>query len=182
MAGRLRTHRDSEAASVATRRCYMRLNRAAEGLGLETCDEAAGTLHRGSCGAGAGARGGIVYNTGLWLARVRILHAICRTEQNSIWRGRFGELKIVPVFPREAAERRAPHGDAVMSAAKVEGPPFCGLTRVTLAPGGSLLTFNMERSGKPGPYLAVLKVGSLPPSVPGKQKCLCGSLLPSRHP
>ena len=54
-AGRLRTHRDSEAASLGTRRCYMRLNRAAEGLGLETCDEAAGTQHRGSCEAGAGA-------------------------------------------------------------------------------------------------------------------------------
>ena len=82
--------RDNEAASLATRSLLYTIHRAAEGLGLETCDEAAGTLHRGSCGAGAGARGGIVYNTGLWLERVRILHAICRTEQNSIWRGSSG--------------------------------------------------------------------------------------------
>jgi len=57
-------------------------------------------------------------------------------------------LKIVPAFPGEATERRATHGDAVMSGAKVDGPEFWGLTRLTLAPGGSLLTFNMERSGK----------------------------------
>ena len=69
-----------------------------------------------------------------------------------------------------------------MNVVKVDGPEFWGLTRLTLAPGGSLLTFNMERSGKPGPYLAVLKVGSLPPSLPVNQKCLCGSLLPSRNP
>ena len=96
----------------------------------------------------------------------------------------FRDLKIVPGFPREATERRATHGDAVMSGAKVDGPEFWGLTRLTLAPGGSLLTFNMKRSGKPGPYLAVLKVGSLPPSPPGNQNgfFLCGSLLPSRHP
>ena len=40
------------------------------------------------------------------------------------------------------------HGDAVMNEVKVDGPEFWGLTRLTLAPGGSLLTFNMERSGK----------------------------------
>ena len=69
-----------------------------------------------------------------------------------------------------------------MNVVKVDGPEFWGLTRLTLAPGGSLLTFNMERSGKPGPYLAVLKVGSLPPSLPVNPICLCGSLLPSRNP
>ena len=46
--------------------------------------------------------------------------------------------------PREATERRATHGDAVMNAVKVDGPEFWGLTRLTLTPGGSLLTFNME--------------------------------------
>jgi len=106
----------------------------------------------------------------LWLERVRILHAICRTEQNSIWRGRFRDLKIVPASPREAAELRAEsrNPDAAEWWRRRHG--FCGLTRLALAPGGSLLTFNMERSGKPGPYLAVLKVGSLPPSPSGKSK------------
>ena len=52
--------------------------------------------------------------------------------------------KIVPAFPREATERMAAHGDAVMNAVKVDGPEFWGLTRLTLVPGGSLLTFNME--------------------------------------
>src|ERR1700674_4373700 len=68
------------------------------------------------------------------MERVRILHAICRTEQNSTWRGRFRVFgqKIVPVSAREATERRAPHGDAVMSGAKVDGPEFWGLTRLPL--------------------------------------------------
>src|SRR5438874_6489913 len=65
-----------------------------------------------------------------------------------------------------------------MNEVKVDGPEFWGLTRLILAPGGSLLTFNMERSGKPGPYLAVLKVGSLPPSLPVNQKM---SLRQSAH-
>ena len=62
-AGRLRTHRDSEAASLATRRCYMRLNRAAEGLGLETCDEAAGSPAPGVLRSGCRCWGGNPYNS-----------------------------------------------------------------------------------------------------------------------
>src|SRR5438045_1971805 len=52
------------------------------------CTEAAGTLHRGSCEAGAGARGGIEYNIPLCLGVGSILHDHTRTERIVIWRGR----------------------------------------------------------------------------------------------
>jgi len=92
--------------------------------------------------------------------RVRIPHAICRTEQSLIWRGRFGELKIVLASPREATELRAEsrNPDAAEWWRRRHG--FCGLTRLPLAPGGSLLTFNMEvlpdwhQPERPGPFLA----------------------------
>src|ERR1051326_8650511 len=112
----------------------------------------------------------------LWKVRP-FLHANHKHEAKFNFRAAVPGSKSVPAFPREATERRAPHGDAVMSGAKVDGPEFWGLTRLNLAPGGSLLTFNMERSGKPGPFLAVLKVGSLTPSLPVNQNCVCGSLL-----
>ena len=59
-----------------------------------------------------------------------------------------------------------------MNEVKVDGPEFWGLTRLTLDHGGSLPTFNMERSGKSrlGLCGTVLKVGSLPPSLPVNQK------------
>src|SRR5207253_3779759 len=119
---------------LATRSLLYTIHRAAEGLGLETCDEAAGTLHRGSCGAGAGARGGIVYNTGLWLERVRILHAICRTEQSPFWRGSSGSknrFRFFRVRPQNGASASEAGDGTQWKRAVAE---FWGLTRLTLDP------------------------------------------------
>ena len=58
-----------------------------------------------------------------------------------------------------------------MSAAKVDGPEFWGLTRLTLAPRRQSPDFQhgAQRKGQ-GLFWPVLKVGSLPPSHSGKSK------------
>jgi hypothetical protein len=63
------SERDNEAASLATRRCYMRLNRAAGWLG-GVGGKRRGPQHRGSCGSGCRCWGGSPYNMLLWLERL----------------------------------------------------------------------------------------------------------------
>lgn len=112
------SERDRPDRFLATRRSYIQKTgppkvRLCCACGRRTCDEAAGTRHRGSCEAGAGARGGFECNcTCGWEPEASCMTPMERSEAGFV-RGRLristggsGGNGVTVSFARVAAERR----------------------------------------------------------------------------